>query len=101
MAFLREVYILGIVAFYIVFILLYVASVDTLTTYNVNGECTVNSFEQTNIPYSSLVEDDSGMFNNVFKKISCLPDNVEWINYIFLILTTLLIILIAMLLLHG
>jgi hypothetical protein len=98
----REIYIFGILIIYALFGLLYLAMLNTLTQQGTITTCTTNSLEKPDysVP-GSIGSQTSGLFENVFTKINCLPENAQWVNIIFIILTALSIMMIIIVILHG
>ena len=104
----REIYIVGILIFFVFFNLIYASVITTLSftnpDYDENEGCYNIQDKYTgkdiNLVTSSTISDDAkGLFeSNLFRNIRCAPD---YVNIIFLILFILTIILLVLAVIHG
>jgi uncharacterized membrane protein YagU involved in acid resistance len=95
----REIYIVGIIAFYLVLSGLYVAIGNTLTEVNNEDLPKMESRDYDN-PLAN--NDQRGLFSYIIKGFEGYNDsNLAWINWIFILLLPLVITMIVMLLVHG
>lgn len=98
----REIYIFGFLAFYIIFGLIYLAMQQTLYTTGVTSDCVDTETRDYNVV--GLGAKDSGLFDNVITKIKCSgeeSDGIKIVNYFMLFISTLIVVMLIVLLLHG